>query len=134
MCTVRYGGRLYKRSQTISLATNVFSSSCNEVQKQEIRTHQNKITTLQSKWFEKYRVNTLSEREIEYFECCNNDLIASDVPNDKDTFSLRKDNIYLIDNSTSGMEDEGDASSGLSISDAKAAVNTLRNFFATETG
>ncbi|GBM33732.1 hypothetical protein AVEN_47038-1 [Araneus ventricosus] len=118
----------------MSFATNVFSSSCNEIQKQEVRTQQNKIPTLQSKWFVNYRVNTLSGSEIEYFECYNDDLITSDVPNGKDTFSLRKDNIYLIDDSSSGMEDEGDESSDPSISDAKAAVNTLRNFFATGIG
>ncbi|GBN65081.1 hypothetical protein AVEN_233794-1 [Araneus ventricosus] len=39
----------------------------------------------------------------------------------------------LIDDSSSDMEDGGDASSGPSISDAKATVKILQNFFATET-
>ncbi|GBL90508.1 hypothetical protein AVEN_179431-1 [Araneus ventricosus] len=39
----------------------------------------------------------------------------------------------FIDDSSSDMEVEGDASSGSSISDANTAVSILQNFFATET-
>ncbi|GBM44216.1 hypothetical protein AVEN_15555-1 [Araneus ventricosus] len=70
------------------------------------------------------------QREIEHFECCDEDFITSHAQSDEDIVSLIKEKKDLIDDSSSDMEDEGDASSGPSISDA---VDILQNFFATET-
>ncbi|GBM03439.1 hypothetical protein AVEN_16927-1, partial [Araneus ventricosus] len=59
-------------------------------------------------------------------------LVISDAPSDEDIVSLSKEKNDFIDDSSSDMQDEGGASSGSSISGAKAAVNILQNFFATE--
>ncbi|GBN31260.1 hypothetical protein AVEN_64287-1 [Araneus ventricosus] len=69
-----------------------------------------------------------SYSEIEHLECCDEDLITSDAPSDEDIVSLIKEKNNLICDLSSDVEGGDDASSGPSISDAKAAVNILQNF------
>ncbi|GBN70937.1 hypothetical protein AVEN_119424-1 [Araneus ventricosus] len=70
------------------------------------------------------------QSEIEHFECCHKDLKTSDASSDEDIVSPIKEKNDVIDESSSDMEDVGDASSD---PDAKAAVNIFQIFFATET-
>ncbi|GBM09040.1 hypothetical protein AVEN_229066-1 [Araneus ventricosus] len=91
-----------------------------------------KFSLFKLKWLEKHRVNAFSQSEIEHFECCDDDWFTSDAPSNEDIVSLIEENNDLTDDSSSDMENEVDASSGSSISNAKAAVNILKNFFATE--
>ncbi|GBM73202.1 hypothetical protein AVEN_228981-1 [Araneus ventricosus] len=59
--------------------------------------------------------------------------ITCNAPSDEDRVSLIKEKKDFVDDSSSGMENGSDASAGPLISDAKAAVNILQNYFATET-
>ncbi|GBN62228.1 hypothetical protein AVEN_266106-1 [Araneus ventricosus] len=65
--------------------------------------------------------------------CCDDDLVASDAASDEVIVSLTKEKNDLINDSSSDMEGEGEASSGPSIFYAKVAVNFCQSFFTTET-
>ncbi|GBN84649.1 hypothetical protein AVEN_30351-1 [Araneus ventricosus] len=56
---------------------------------------------------------------MEHFKRCDSNLITSDAPIDEDIVYVITEKNDLIDDSSSDIEDGGDASSGPSISDAK---------------
>lgn len=86
-----------------------------------------------SKWLEKHGVNVFSEKEIEHFECCDDDVVTSgEISEEEIVTFIKEKNNSIVDPSSDIEEEEVDVTSGPSIADAKAAVNILNNFFATE--
>ncbi|GBN55028.1 hypothetical protein AVEN_21818-1 [Araneus ventricosus] len=74
---------------------------------------------------EKHGVNAFSQNEIEHFECCDDDVIASGEVSEADIEALiNEKNNSIVDSSSDMEEEQGEHS----IADA----NVLEQIFATE--
>ncbi|GBM95338.1 hypothetical protein AVEN_115465-1 [Araneus ventricosus] len=67
---------------------------------------------------EKHGVNAFSQKEIEHFECCDDDVITSGEVSEEDIVALVNERHNSVVDSSSDMEEEQDEP-WLSIADAK---------------